>query len=129
MITNVDTESNQERFKNVEGIGLYKVNYEMDVVGADQRASFSAGIIAYTSEEAIQTLTDFLTKNIKGFKGMKIQEMGFEGLCHAMSEKVENAIINKALKMGKVLLPEDDAPEEKPKAKKAQQKRSIVPKD
>jgi hypothetical protein len=29
MITNVDVESNQERFKNTGGIGLYKINYEM----------------------------------------------------------------------------------------------------
>ena len=62
MIMNVDSESNQERFKAVKGIGLYKINYEMDVRGADQRPSYTVGIIAYTSEEGDYTellLLDF----------------------------------------------------------------------
>lgn len=127
MIMNMESESNEKRFTNVKGIGLYKINYEMDVKGDSNAAAYTAGIIAYSNEEAVQTLTDFCSKNVKGFKGMKINELAFEGLCHAMSEKVETAIINKALAAGTVV---DASAVDKPaKAKKAPQKRSILPKE
>lgn len=133
MLMNVDEQSNQERFKAVAGIGLYKINYEMDVQGAEQRPSYTAGIIAYTSEEAVKTLTNFCSKRVKGFKGMKIQEMGFEGLCHEMSDRVKNVLIRNAVAEGKVIA--TDAHKEvlaqldESMKKQAKAKRSIVPKD
>ena len=132
MIMNMDSESNVERFKAVKGIGLYKVSYEMDVKGSSDRPQYTAGVIAYTSEEAIQTLVDFSTKNVKGFKGMKVNEMAFEGLCHAVSDKVKNVILNGAVKEGKVVATEAHKKvltelEEKMKAE-AKTKKSIVKK-
>jgi hypothetical protein len=103
MIVNVDTESNEQRFKSGKGIGLYKVNYEMDVKGSSDKPQFTAGVVAYTSEEATKTLVEFSRQSIKGFKGMKINEMAFEGYCHALSNKVKKAIINQAINEGKVI--------------------------
>lgn len=135
MITNVDTESNQERFKAVKGIGLYKLNYEMDLVGhgVEQRPSYIAGIIAYTNEEAVQTLVKFCKNNVGGFKGLKINEVAFEGLCHEMSEQVKNVILNGAVKEGKVVATEAHAAVleelEKSSKKQAKLKKSIIPKE
>lgn len=133
MITNVDVDSNQERFKPVKGIGLYKINYEMDIAGAEQRPSYVAGIIAYTNEEAVQTLVKFCQKRIKGFKGLKMNEVAFEGLCHEMSDSVKKAILSSAIKEGKVI----DAEFHKTMTedmqakldKQAKIKKSIIPKD
>jgi hypothetical protein len=103
MIMNMDSESNEQRFKGNKGIGLYKVNYEMDVKGSSDGEVYTAGVIAYSSEEAIKTLSNFSAKRIKGFKGMKINELAFEGLCHAMSDKVKKAVIRGAIAEGKVV--------------------------
>jgi hypothetical protein len=132
MITNVDVESNQERFKNTGGIGLYKINYEMDVKGRTEGEPYLVGIIAYTSEEAVKTLTDFCAKRVKGFKGAKIQELAFEGNCHAMSDKVKNAILKGAKADGLVIDKKEHdeiiSKLEKELSKKAT-KKSIIPKD
>ena len=103
MIVNVDQESNEQRFKGGKGIGLYKVNYEMDIKGSSDHPQFTAGVVAYTNEEATQTLVEFSKNSIKGFKGMKINEMAFEGYVHALSNKVKNAIIKGAIAEGKVI--------------------------
>ena len=133
MIMNVDSESNQERFKSQRGIGLYKINYEMDVKGSSDKPQYSAGIIAYTNEEALKTLAKFCTKNVKGFKGVKVQEMGFEGLCHEISDQVKDVILAGAVREGKVIATEAHAKvlaELETKAKKAATtKKSIVKKD
>jgi len=132
MLMNVDEQSNEERFKGVAGIGLYKINYEMDVQGAEQRPSYTAGIVAYTSEEAVKTLTNFCAKRVTGFKGMKIQEMGFEGLCHDMSDKVKNVILSGAIREGKAIATDAHkevlAQLEDTLKKQAKVKKSIVPK-
>jgi len=133
MITNVDSESNAERFKNVAGIGLYKINYEMDVKGSTEGEQYMVGIIAYTSEEAVKTLTDFCAKRVKGFKGAKIHELAFEGNCHAVSEKVKNAILKGAkadnLVIDKIEHDKIVGDFEKELKKKATVKKSIIPKD
>jgi len=133
MITNVDVESNEERFKNQGGIGLYKINYEMDVKGKTEGEQYTVGVIAYTSEEAVKTLTDFCAQRVKGFKGMKIHELAFEGNCHAMSDKVKTAILKGAKDDGLII----DKSEhdniigelEKKMNKKAGSKKSIIPKE
>lgn len=106
MIVNMESDSNQERFKSVRGIGLYKINYEMDLKGSSDRPQYTAGIIAYTNEEAVKTLANFCNKNVKGFKGLKVQEMAFEGLCHEMSDQVKNIMLSKAVAEGKVIATE-----------------------
>ena len=130
----MESESNEQRFTNVKGIALYKVSYEMDIKGDSNPETFTAGVVAYSNEEALQTLTNHCKNNITGFKGMKINEMAFEGLVHAMSDKVEKAIINKAIAMGKVVHPRvvADLKKEmnsKPATKKTSTKRSILPKE
>ena len=131
MITNV--ESNQARFKPVKGIGLYKINYELDLATTgNDKPSYIAGIIAYTSEEAVQTLVKFCKNNVKGFKGLKVNELAFEGFCHELSETVKNVILANAVKEGKVVA--TDAHKavltelEETLKKQAKTKKSIIPK-
>lgn len=132
MIMNMDNESNVERFKAVKGIGLYKINYEMDITGDNDKPQYTVGIIAYTSEEAIKTLANFCKKNVKGFKGFKVQELAFEGLCHDMSDKVKNAILNGAINEGKAVANEAHqavlAELDVVKEKASMTKKTIVPK-
>ncbi len=120
----------EDNLKTVKGIGLYKINYEMDVRGSNRDQNYIAGVIAYTSKEAIDTLTDFAVKRVKGFKGMKVEQVAFEGLCHAMSVEVQEAVLKTAKLEGKVVSREDyDAllSERKIETKKAV-KKSIIPK-
>ena len=127
MITNV--EANQQKFKEVKGIGLYKINYEMSLKGDDNKPSYIAGIIAYNSEEAVQTLVSFLRNKVKGFKGLKINELAFEGLCHEMSDTVKDAVINGAIAEGKVTAVKAKATKPAVKAKTKATKKSILPKE
>jgi hypothetical protein len=106
MIVNVDTESNEQRFNPEGGIGLFKINYEMDLAGSSDKPQYTAGVIAYSNEEAVQTLAKFCRNKVKGFKGLKIQELAFEGLCHEISEEVKNVILSGAVKEGKVVATE-----------------------
>jgi hypothetical protein len=125
MIINTEAQP-QDNMKTVKGIGLYKIRYEMDVKDSSREQNYIAGVIAYTSKEAIDTLAAFATKNVKGFKGMKVEEVAFEGLCHAMSDTVKDAILNTAKLEGVVVSKEDYEAvlaEGKKKVKK-----SIVPK-
>jgi len=86
-----------------------------------------AGVIAYTSKEAVDTLIGFAKKNVKGFKGMRVDEVAFEGLCHALSDDVKDAILNTAKLEGKVVSKEDY--EALLAEGKKQTKKSILSKD
>lgn len=130
MIQNVEKQT--DNYKAVNGIGLYKIKYEMDVKGRDRsETAYIAGVVAYNSEEAVQTLINFAKTKIKGFKGLKIDEVAFEGLCHAMSDGVRDAVIKGAINDGVVI---DKAEYDKvmmaskPKTKSTTTKKSIVPK-
>ena len=124
-------EDGRDNMKTVIGIGLYKIRYEMDVQGSSKDHNYVAGVIAYTSKEAVDTLAEFGKNNVKGFKGMKIHEVSFDGLCHAMSDNVKGAILDTAKLEGKVVSKDDyDAllSEGKSEAKKTPKKR-ILPKN
>ena len=138
MIENVEQERN-DNFKAVKGIGLYKIRYEMDVADSKRDQAYVAGVIAYTSEEAVNTLIQFANKNVKGFKGMKVEEVSFDGSVHALSDKVRGAVLNTAKKEGVLMTKEDheksletasaelkEAKKEIKKLKKAE-KKSIIP--
>jgi hypothetical protein len=128
MITNI--EQSQERFKAVKGIGLYKIRYEMDVKGSDKNKAYTAGIIAYTNDEAVNTLVNFAKTRVKGFKGIRVNELSFEGLCHSMSDKVKDAVIKTAIAEGKVVAMEDHKTELVNLEKKTPKntKKSVIPK-
>jgi hypothetical protein len=123
----------QDNFKAVDGIGLYKIQYEMDVKNTEKPQNYIVGIIAYSSKEAIDTLVKFARKRIRGFKGLKIETVAFEGLCHEMSDKVKDAVINSAKVEGIVV---DKAKYDadldiamQASAKASSTKKSIIPKD
>lgn len=132
MIENVEQEK-ADNFKAVAGIGLYKIRYEMDVKGSAKEQNYIAGVIAYSSEEAVNTLVEFAKLKIKGFKGLKIEEVAYEGGCHAMSDKVRKAIIKGAkaegVVVGKSQYDDVVAQLEDVTKKIATSKKSIIPKD
>lgn len=107
MLVNMEKELPQDNLKTVKGIGLYKIRYEMDVKNTTRDQNYMAGVIAYTSKEAVDTLIGFARKNITGFKGMKVEEVAFEGLCHALSDEVREAILSTAKLEGAVVSKED----------------------
>ncbi len=127
MLVNMEKELPQDNLKTVKGIGLYKIRYEMDVKGSSRDQNYMAGVIAYTSKEAVDTLIGFAKKNVKGFKGMRVDEVAFEGLCHALSDDVKDAILNTAKLEGKVVSKEDY--EALLAEGKKQTKKSILSKD
>ena len=96
-----------DRFKRGNGIGLYKIRYQMDIKGEAQEKRFAAGVVAYSNGEAVKTLTEFCRKNVKGFKGFRISEMNFEGLVHAVSDVIRDQIIKTAILEGRVVSKED----------------------
>jgi len=96
-------QAQHDNLKTVKGIGLYKIRYEMDVSDSSRDHNYVVGVIAYTSKEAVDTLADFGKNNIKGFKGMRVDEVAFEGLCHAMSDSVKTAILNVAVAEGDLI--------------------------
>lgn len=114
--------------KSQKGIGLYKIKYEMDVKGSNKDQNYIAGMIAYTSDEAVNTLVNFAKNNVKGFKGLKIDEVSFDGPCHAISDSVREAIIGKAVMDNIVVLKEDyDNVMQQVSKQKKQVKKSIIP--
>jgi hypothetical protein len=130
MIENVEA-AKQDNMKTQEGIGLFKISYEMDVANSSRDHNYVAGVIAYTSEEAVNTLLDFGRKKIKGFKGMRINEVAFEGGCHAISDTVKHAILRTAVMDG-IMVPKEDHDiliAEASKSVKKPVKKSIIPKD
>lgn len=129
MIENVEKGERHDNFKAVQGIGLYKIRYEMDVSNSKREQSYMAGVVAYTSEEAVNTLVKFAKARVKGFKGMKIEEVSFDGLCHAMSDAVTNAVISKAKNEGTIVMKadyDDALKEAKKETKKTGKKQSIL---
>ena len=132
MIENVEQQQT-DNFKEVAGIGLYKIRYEMDVKGSAKEQNYIAGVIAYSSEEAVNTLVEFAKLKVKGFKGLKIEEVAYEGGCHAMSDKVRTAIIKGAkadgVVVGKSKYDEVVAQLEDATKKATTAKKSIIPKD
>lgn len=128
MIQNV--EARQDNMKTQEGIGLYKITYEMDLTSNKRDNNYIAGIIAYTSEEAVQTLVKFCKERVDGFKGLRINEVAYEGGCHAVSDSVRNAIIGGAVMEGLVIPKEDhDVLMESAVKETKGKKKSIIPKD
>lgn len=127
------SDNQTDNMKTTKGIGLYKINYEMDVKDSVREQSYIAGVIAYSSKEAVDTLISFARKNVKGFKGMKVNEVSFDGACHAMSDTVKSAILKGAIKDGDVVETEKYKAaleaSNKTSAKKDGKKKSIIPKD
>jgi len=118
----------RDNMKTQQGIGLYKIRYEMDVKDSSREQAYMAGVIAYTSKEAVDTLIVFAKANVKGFKGMKVEEVAFEGACHALSDSVKDAVIKTAILESKVVTKEDyEAVVEEAKANA--KKQSIIPKE
>jgi hypothetical protein len=116
-----------DNFKAVKGIGLYKIKYEMDVQGSTRDQNYIAGVMAYSSDEAVQSLIEFARESVKGFKGMRTHEVAFEGPIHTMSSAVRDAVLKTATLEGKVVAKEDyDALMEK---KKSSKKKTIIPKE
>ena len=66
-----DRAEQQDHMKQGKGIGLYKIRYQMDIKGNSKERGYMAGVIAYTSREAIDTLVNFAKVRVKGFKGLK----------------------------------------------------------
>jgi hypothetical protein len=133
IMLNVGADMQMDDFKAVKGIGLYKIQYEMDVKNSARPQNYIAGIIAYSSQEAVDTLVQFAKKRVKGFKGLKIDTVAFEGLCHAMSDTVKGQVINGAINEGKVV---DKAKYDadmkiamEASTKASTVKKSIIPKD
>lgn len=126
MIENVEAPYG-DNVKPQEGIGLFKIRYEMDVVNKTRDNSYVVGIIAYTSKEAVDTLVAFCKSRVQGFKGMRIDEVAFEGLVHDVSPSVKNALLKTAILQGEVVSKADyDALLEDSQKKT---KKSIIPKD
>lgn len=103
MNDNLRVPEGQDNFKAQKGIGLYKIRYEMDVKDSIREQNYVAGIISYSSKGAVDTLIQFAKKNVKGFKGMKVDEVSYDGACHALSENVRKAIIKTAINEGLVV--------------------------
>ncbi len=117
---------NRDRFKP-QGIGLYKIRYEMDVVNSTRDHNYVAGIIANNNKEAVDTLVAFAAKKVTGFKGLRIAEVGFEGLVHDLSPEIREMIVKTAILNGEVVSKSDyDALLEEGKKST---KKSIIPKD
>lgn len=91
-----------------QGISLFKIDYEIQ----GQDSIWSAGIVAYSSEEAVKALAKFLRDTIKGFKGFKIDTLAFQGQVHHLSDQVREKIIQ-----GAQVVSQAELKEEKPKKK------------
>ena len=130
MLMNVEQEERpDDNFKAVKGIGHYKIKYEMDVQGSSKDQNYIAGVMAYSSDEAVQTLIQFGKDNVKGFKGMRIDEVAFEGPIHSMSESVRDAVLKTATLEGRVVSKSDYDALLAEKKKTTSKKKSILPKD
>jgi hypothetical protein len=128
MIENVER---QDNMKTQEGIGLFKISYEMDVANSTKDHNYVAGVVAYTSKEAVDTLISFAKNRVKGFKGMKINEVAYEGGCHAISDTVRQAILGTAVMEG-LMIPKEEHElmlAEASKTTRKTSKKSIIPKD
>jgi len=131
MLMNVEGEQQQQpdNFKAVKGIGLYKIKYEMDVQGSTRDQNYIAGVMAYSSDEAVQTLIKFARESVKGFKGMRTHEVAFEGPVHSMSEAVKEAVLKTATLEGRVVSKDDYNAILEEKKKSTSKKKTIIPKE
>jgi hypothetical protein len=102
-----------------KGISLFKIDYEID---GQEGAMWSAGIVAYGSDEAVKSLTKHLNKTISGFKGFKITTLSFQGQVHHLSEAVREQIVQSSQIMSQTELKK----EKKPKKKATDKKKSIL---
>ena len=93
-----------------QGISLFKIDYEIQ----GQDSVWSAGIVAYNSEEAVKSLAKFLADTITDFKGYRIDTLAFQGQVHHLSEAVRAKIVEGS----QVTTHEDLAETAKPKKKK-----------
>ncbi len=117
-----------DSMKTQQGIGLYKIRYEMDVKNSSRDQSYMAGVLAYTSKEAVDSLIIFAKARVKGFKGMKVEEVAFEGACHALSDSVKEAVLKTAVLEGKAVTIENyEAVVKEAKALAKKTKKSIIP--
>lgn len=91
------------------GISLFKIDYEIK----GQDSIWSAGIVAYSSEEAVKSLAGFLRETIKGFKGFKISQLSFQGQVHHLSDAVRAKIVE-----GSQVVTHEELKEEEVKPKK-----------
>lgn len=108
-------------------IGLYKINYEMDIKGSSKDNNYIAGVIAYSSDEAVNTLIEFGRAGVKGFKGVRVHQVAFEGAIHTISKPIRKAILETAILEGKVVSKADYDALSAKESKKA--KKSIIPKE
>lgn len=127
MIENVEAPYG-DNVKPQEGIGLFKIRYEMDVANSTRDNAYIVGILAYTSKEAVDTLVAFCKRKVKGFKGMRIDEVAFEGLVHDVSDNVRGALLKTAILQGEVV-PKADYEAALADAQKKTKKQAIIPKD
>lgn len=99
-----------------QGISLFKIDYEIQ----GQDSIWSAGIVAYSSEEAVKSLASFLKDTIENFKGFKIDTLSFQGAVHHLSDAVRSQIVG----------PFQDKPEKKKDVEKKEkkEKKSILKK-
>lgn len=93
-----------------QGISLFKIDYEIQ----GQESIWSAGIVAYSSEEAVKSLAKFLRDTIKDFKGFKISQLSFQGSVHHLSDSVRAKIVE-----GSQVITHEELKEEKPAKKKS----------
>ena len=104
----------QEEAKH--GISLFKIDYEID--GQTEGSMWSAGIVAYSSEEAVKSLAKHLSKTVTDFKGFKINTLSFQGQVHHLSEAVREQVVQGSQIMSKTELKEE-TPKKKTAAKKS----------
>jgi len=97
------------------GISLFKIDYEID--GQKEGSMWSAGIVAYSSEEAVKSLAKFLRDTVTGFKGFRINTLSFQGQVHHLSEAVREQVMQSSQILGKAELKE--APKKKTEKKKS----------
>lgn len=102
----------------MDTIGLYKIDYEIEGERGMDTPIWSAGVLAYSQEEAIKTLADFLKK------GFKINTLSFQGPCHAVSDSIRKKLFTQ--EKAKLETPK---PTKKAKKVKAEPKKSIIKKE
>lgn len=100
-----------------QGISLFKIDYEID--GQKEGTMWSAGIVAYSSEEAVKSLAKFLSESHTDFKGFRINQLAFQGQVHHLSESVRKQIVQGSQVVAKAELKKEEKPKKKTTAKKS----------
>ena len=128
MIINEDSNEVRGEYVPPKGIGLYKVNYEIDIQGSDKENQYTAGVMAYSSDESVSSIVDFCKQTIKKFKGIRVHQVSYEGPIHTMSKAVKQAVLKTSILEGHVVSKEDFDAAVKAGKKKTAKKTSIIPK-